>query len=224
MWMFVVSTSLFIIINFARSYLMQSIVLTSTTNMHNTMAMRVLRSPILFFDSNPSGRISTRFTKDLTIMDLMFAGICVFVTAAALRILSVAITVAVIQPILFVVAGIASCYIRWCYKTGVGPMVEAQRFDQQFYGPINSLLGTTVNGLVTLRSYRQFDFFNYQFMNALEKSANSTFCFNLANRWVGARLDTLVVFFAVSTCALAILLKDGIFGFKVEKELLVISI
>jgi len=64
--------------------------------MHNIMAEKVIRSPVVFFDSNPSGRISTRFTKDLTIMDLMFPGITVFVTNSALRIISVAIVVAVI--------------------------------------------------------------------------------------------------------------------------------
>lgn len=69
-------------------------------------------------------------------------------------------------------------------------------------------MGTTVNGLVTLRSYRQFNHFTTQFTEALEKSANSTFCFNVANRWVGVRLDTLVVFFGSSTCALCVLLKD----------------
>lgn len=83
------------------------------------------------------------------------------------------------------------------------------------------MLGTTVNGLVTLRSYRKFDFFKAQFMENLEKSANSTFCFNLANRWVGVRLDTLVVFFGISVCALSVLLKD--LGW-VPKEMLVVSI
>lgn len=58
-------------------------------------------------------------------------------------------------------------------------------------------------------------------MDALEKSANSTYCFNLANRWVGVRLDNLVVVFAASTCAMAVFLKD--FGY-LSKEMLVISI
>jgi hypothetical protein len=93
----------------------------------------------------------------------------------------------------------------------------------QFYGPINSLLGTTVNGLVTVRSYRKFDHFEYLFMDALEKSANSTFCFNMANRWVGARLDNLVVVFGVSTCAFSVLLKNQDV-IPVSKEMLIISI
>jgi hypothetical protein len=89
------------------------------------MAQKVMRSAILFFDSTPSGRIATRFTKDITILDMMFPGICVFVTNSALRIISVAITVSIIQPYLFIVAFFASGFIRWCYKTGVGPMIEA---------------------------------------------------------------------------------------------------
>ena len=99
-------------------------------------------------------------------------------------------------------------------------MIEAQRFDMQFYGPINSILSTTVNGLVTLRSYRKFDHFTVQYMEALEKSANSTYCFNLANRWVGVRLDTLITLFGSSTCIFAVLLKSQ----GVNKNMLIISI
>jgi hypothetical protein len=48
--------------------------------MHNTMAEKVIRSNIIFFDSNPSGRISTRFTKDLTILDNALPPITILVT------------------------------------------------------------------------------------------------------------------------------------------------
>ncbi len=34
------------------------------------------------------------------------------------------------------------------------------RFDQIFYGPINSSISLSINGLVTLRSYRKFDHFS----------------------------------------------------------------
>jgi len=57
-------------------------------------------------------------------------------------------------------------------------------------------------------------------MEALEKSANSTYCFNLANRWVGVRLDTLITLFGSSTCIFAVLLKSQ----GVNKNMLIISI
>lgn len=44
--------------------------LKAATNMHNMMAEKVLRANILFFDSNPIGRITTRFSRDMTILDM----------------------------------------------------------------------------------------------------------------------------------------------------------
>ena len=38
---------------------------------HDAITKRVLRSNILFFDSNPIGRIVTRFSKDLMMFDLI---------------------------------------------------------------------------------------------------------------------------------------------------------
>lgn len=78
----------------------------AATNMHNKMAEKVMRSNILFFDSNPIGRILTRFSKDMIILDIMIAGYTVFTFANIFRIISVFITVAIINPYLFIVLGI----------------------------------------------------------------------------------------------------------------------
>ena len=48
--------------------------------MHNQMADKVLRAPILFFDSNPIGRITTRFSKDMTMLDMVFTNVAVMTT------------------------------------------------------------------------------------------------------------------------------------------------
>jgi hypothetical protein len=37
--------------------------------MHSKMIEKVIRSKILFFDSNPIGRIFTRFSKDVYVLD-----------------------------------------------------------------------------------------------------------------------------------------------------------
>jgi len=54
--------------------------LMATTGMHNKMAEMVIRSKILFFDSNPSGRIATRFTKDLAMSDFILPALLAIVT------------------------------------------------------------------------------------------------------------------------------------------------
>lgn len=37
--------------------------------MHDDMLLRVLRAPLLFFDSNPAGRVLNRFSKDVGFTD-----------------------------------------------------------------------------------------------------------------------------------------------------------
>jgi hypothetical protein len=39
--------------------------------MHAAMTKAVLRAKMLFFDSNPIGRIITRFSKDMNVLDLV---------------------------------------------------------------------------------------------------------------------------------------------------------
>ncbi len=89
-------------------------------------------------------------------------------------------------------------------------MVEAQKLDQMFYGPINQTFTMVVGGMVTLRSYDKFDHYRVQFMEALDKSANSTFCYICANRWLGVRLDSVCAIFGIVTSGLAVALRDSI--------------
>jgi ATP-binding cassette subfamily C (CFTR/MRP) protein 4 len=62
--LFMGSTIIYIILVLMRSIVLLIFVLIATTKMHNKMAWKVLRSKILFFDSNPIGRVTSRFSKD----------------------------------------------------------------------------------------------------------------------------------------------------------------
>lgn len=67
------------------------------------MTLKVVRSKILFFDSNPLGRIFTRFSKDIAVLDLIMPAITVFATFGLFRTITVMITVCVIHPYLLIV-------------------------------------------------------------------------------------------------------------------------
>lgn len=61
---FVATTLIYIGLVLMRSIILLIFVLIATTKMHNKMAWKVLRSKIVFFDSNPIGRVTSRFSKD----------------------------------------------------------------------------------------------------------------------------------------------------------------
>ena len=76
-----------------------------------------------------------------------------------------------------------------------------------------------VNGLITFRAYRSFDFYIKGFSESLELSANSTFCYNVMNRWIGIRLDMICAFIAISTSVFCVVFKG-----KISSDLLIFSL
>ena len=74
------------------------LLISSGTNMHNKVVWRVLRAKILFFDSNPIGRIVTRFSKDIMVIDFVLGPFVYFVSQGLFRSFFVAVTVVLINP------------------------------------------------------------------------------------------------------------------------------
>lgn len=127
--MFVGSVVGYMVFCFLRSLLFQCFMVSAATGLHNKMAEKVLRANILFYDSNPIGRITTRFSKDMVIIDQMLPTITVFVTQAILRAISVVITVSIINPYLLIVLFFGMLILINVTKKGIAPMIESQRFD-----------------------------------------------------------------------------------------------
>lgn len=44
-------------------------VLTSNNKLHEEMVVSILKAPVSYFDTNPSGRIINRFSTDLSLAD-----------------------------------------------------------------------------------------------------------------------------------------------------------
>jgi len=94
------------------------------TNMHNKMVYKILRTPIVFFDSNPIGRIITRFSKDLVAVDLIMGMLVNVITIGVFRAISVAITVSILEPYLFIAIFISLIVLYYIMNVGSPSMVE----------------------------------------------------------------------------------------------------
>lgn len=70
-----------------------------------------------------------------------------------MRILSVLITVCVVNPYLLIVF-ILGIGLTWTLVSSViFPMIEAQKVEQIWFGPINQTVSQMISGLTTLRGY-----------------------------------------------------------------------
>jgi len=151
------------------------VVLGSSTNMHNKMAERVLRAKIIFFDSNPIGRILTHFSKDMVSIDFVISMLTPVIAYGFFRALSVAVSLCIVNPYMVIPLVLSGIYMYYILNNCQCALVESQRLDGIVRGPIHDKFSMQIIGLVTIRAYRRLEYFNMKYMIENEKSANVTF-------------------------------------------------
>lgn len=159
------SLIVFMILNFMRGLTIFLILQFSTTRMHNRMVETVIRAKVLFFDSNPIGRIYTRFSKDVNVLDLILPNLGALATFGIFRSITVTMVVCVIHPSMLVVLAVAFAIMTYLMIKAAGVLREAQRMDSLYRGPIHSTFTNIVNGLVSLRTYERLNYFRVGFID-----------------------------------------------------------
>lgn len=123
----------------------------AAARLHARMLDNVLRVPMQFFDTTPSGRVINRFSKDTEVVDSNLPGLmvqffgCMFTILTTLVVISVATTyfAAGILPIFAVYIVIQRYYIPTSR--------ELQRLESITRSPIYANFSETLNGISTLR-------------------------------------------------------------------------
>jgi hypothetical protein len=72
-------------------------------------------------------------------------------------------------------------------------MVQAQRMDSLYRGPLNTGMQDLITGLVSIRVYERVDHFRKRFIDTVEKTSNSTFTFYNISRILSFGLDMLCI-------------------------------
>ena len=121
--------------------------LRSSEKLHDKMSTAVIRAPVLFFDTNPSGRITNRFSKDIGCMDdllptcALHAQHYILLSVVALLLPSIANPWLLLALVPFIV--IAFIVTRHYLKSSR----ELKRLDAVRCSPVYSHISETVRGL-----------------------------------------------------------------------------
>lgn len=191
---------------FLRAVIVFTITLTASLNIHEQMIVSISRSKIQFFDSNPVGRIQTRFSKDMSTLDILLPGIGVFSSNGIWRAICVFVVMMVLQPWLVLVMALLLGGMVLIFNYSVKAMIQAQRMDSIYRGPINSAITNVVSGLTSIRAYERFEYFRGRFIDDLEKSANVTWSYFVVNRLMGFVMDIATVSFCIGVAIFSMLL------------------
>ncbi|XP_011505689.1 PREDICTED: multidrug resistance-associated protein 4-like [Ceratosolen solmsi marchali] len=135
-----------------RNLLLYKICNNTSSNIHNQMIDRILKTPIKFFDLNPSGRILNRFSKDLGAVDELFS----FALVECMQIASVLIGV-IVQVLIInwwmVFPMCIMLLLHWTIKNlYISTAQNLKRLEGNAKSPVLSHANSSISGLLTIRS------------------------------------------------------------------------
>ncbi|KAL8138386.1 LOW QUALITY PROTEIN: hypothetical protein V2J09_004387 [Rumex salicifolius] len=165
--------------------------LYAAKRLHDAMLNSILRAPMLFFHTNPLGRIINRFAKDLGDIDRSVAVYANMFLSQVSQLLSTFVLIGIVSTMsLWVIMPlIVLFYSAYLYYQRTAR--EVKRLDSISRSPVYAQFGEALNGLSTIRAYKAYD----RMANINGKSMDNNVRFTLVtmggNRWLGIRLETL---------------------------------
>ena len=184
----------------------------ASRSMHKNLLNNVMRSPMAFFDTNPSGRIVNRFTSDMDSLDqsipfsLLDFSECTVDFTCVIILISVTTPafVAVIIPLLIVYYFLQKVYIS--------SSRQLKRLNSISKSPIFSHFAETTCGVSVIRAYGQEQRFIQESQDKVYQNVQSFYLNVMSNRWLGMRLENIGNCAAFFASLFAIFYKDSLTG------------
>ncbi|KAJ3095768.1 hypothetical protein HDU97_006554 [Phlyctochytrium planicorne] len=145
---------------------------------------RIMRSPIVFFDTNPLGRIMNRMSRDVDIVDNTLPD--------AVRMFSLTFA-----------TGIATFGLILSAR-------ELKRMDSTTRSPVYALFSETFVGISTIRAYNVVDRFVTKIEDLIDTNNGCYYLQLTAQRWLGMRLEFIGNILVLSTSLFSVIQRDNV--------------
>ncbi|EFJ08247.1 hypothetical protein SELMODRAFT_132012 [Selaginella moellendorffii] len=185
--------------------------LEASKSFFSELTASLFRAPMSFFDSTPTGRILSRLSVDLSILDVDIPFSMQIAMSATLNAYSsLAVTAAVTWQILIVV--IPVIYIsRRLQLYYLASARDLMRIHGTTKSPLASYLQETIAGASTIRSYCKEKLFMEKMLQLVDDNSGPAFYSNAANEWLIQRLETLWSLIVCCSALVMVILPSAIF-------------
>ncbi|ELR15339.1 ABC transporter transmembrane region domain containing protein, partial [Acanthamoeba castellanii str. Neff] len=176
---------------FSRQFLWTKGTLDCALQLHDRLLSAILRAPMTFFFTTPTGRIITRFSKDQGVVDQEIPDmvsdffLCLFASLGTLLMIC-----GVLPWFLLPVFPIIAVY-WWIQQFYRKTSRELGRLESMTSSPIYAQYTETLEGLDTIRAFHCQPQLKRENARLLVDNLRAYFCLFTANRWLGARVEAV---------------------------------
>lgn len=171
---------------------------------HDKMATRILKAPMVFFERTPIGRIMNRFTNDINKIDDIIPRIFSGFFRSSIRTFFILCVIGFAIPsflIMIVAISFLYAYYQSYYVSGSR---ELKRLVSVSRSPIYGHLQESLTGVDTIRAFNQEDRFFFINNSNLDFNLKGLYMLGAVNRWLSVRLQFLGSIVVLSASVLSI--------------------
>lgn len=199
-----------LLIAICRADFFMRLMLRGSSNLHNNMFKGVLYSSLRFYESNASGRILNRFSKDQQVIDEQLPLTAFDTTQSLVMVLGSIVIIGMSNPwvMFFLIPIVPGVYFVRRYYLATSR--EIKRLDSVTRSPVYALFGSSLSGLQVIRAFNVENDFVNQFLERVNTNARAYFIFLGIQRWFGLRLDLMTVLLSFATAVLSVAVRASI--------------
>eukprot|EP00257_Ricinus_communis_P009080 XP_002527423.2 ABC transporter C family member 8 isoform X1 [Ricinus communis] len=195
---------------YLRSYLAVLLGLKASKSFFSGFTNTIFKAPMLFFDSTPVGRILTRASSDLSILDFDIPFSYVFAAGGLVElVVTIGIMASVTWQVLViaVLAIVGAKYIQDYYLASARELI---RINGTTKAPVMNYAAETSLGVVTIRAFKMVNRFFQNYLKLVDKDAVLFFLSNGAMEWLIIRTEALQNVTLFTAALLLVLLPKGV--------------
>ncbi|CAI9092351.1 OLC1v1027558C4 [Oldenlandia corymbosa var. corymbosa] len=186
--------------------------LQSSKSLFLQLLNSLFRAPMSFYDSTPLGRILSRVSADLSIVDLDVPFNLIFAVGATINFYSNLVVLTVVTwQVLFVSIPLVYLAIR-LQRYYFASAKELMRINGTTKSFVANHLAETLAGAMTIRAFEQEDRFFDKNLELVDTNASPFFHNFAANEWLIQRLETVSATVLASSALCMVFLPPGTFS------------
>ncbi|KAF7099491.1 hypothetical protein CFC21_101118 [Triticum aestivum] len=196
----------------SRSFVVVVLGIQTSRSLFSQLLNSLFRAPMSFFDSTPLGRVLSRVSLDLSIVDLDVPFSFAFSLGASLSAFSnLGVLVAITWQVLFVSVPVIVLAI-WLQRYYLASAKELMRINGTTKSDLANHLGESISGAITIRAFEEEDRFFAKNLDLVDKNASPYFCNFAATEWLIQRLEILSTAVLSFSAFIMALLPQGTFS------------
>ncbi|KAJ8954550.1 hypothetical protein NQ318_000784 [Aromia moschata] len=208
-----------IVVTFTRSIYFFRYCMTASRKLHNVMFDRIVYATMRFFNTNASGRILNRFSKDIGAIDEVLPLKLLDTTQVGLSVLAISLVIGSLNPWTFLPTLLILVIFYFLRVVYLATSRDIKRVESVTRSPIYTHLAASLHGLTTIRAFGAQEVLKNEFDNYQDKYSAAFFLYIAANRTFGFWLDFHCVIYITFVIISILFVENEIFGGNVGLSL-----